>query len=120
LRIKLDENIGRRYAEPLRSAGHDVASVAQQGLLSAADRELIQVCRDEARCLVTLDAEFGNPLLFDPSMHAGIALIRLPRRWVPEALVACIKTLAAALGDSPIHGRLWVVQPDRVREYQQE
>ena len=120
MKVRLDENIGRRYGEPLRSGGHDVATVAQQGMASAHDLAIIEACREERRCLVTLDSEFGNPLLFDPSTYAGIALIRLPRRWAPEALMACMKTLAPTLDDSPIDGRLWVVQPGRVREYQQE
>lgn len=120
MRIKLDENIGLKFAEPLRASGHDVASVAQQGMASASDRALIDTCRKEGRCLVTLDVEFGNPLLFDPSKYAGIALVRLPRVWAPTALVACMTTLAPALGERPVQGRLWIVQPGRIREYQQE
>ncbi len=120
MKVKLDENIGKRYGEPLRVAGHDVSTVAQQELEGADDQRLIRICRDDRRCLVTLDSEFGNPLLYDPSRYAGIALLRLPGRWAPGALVACVKTLAAALDHAPIDGRLWIVQPDRVREYQQE
>jgi predicted nuclease of predicted toxin-antitoxin system len=120
LKIKLDENIGRRYGAPLLSAGHDVGSVSQQRMSGASDRSLVDTCRKEGRCLVTLDHEFGNPLIFDPSTHAGIVLIRLPRRATPHALLTCMRTLAAALEDSPIQGRLWIVQPGRVREYQQE
>ncbi|MFI5404064.1 MAG: DUF5615 family PIN-like protein [Planctomycetota bacterium] len=120
MRIKLDENIGLRLGEPLRAAGHDVASVAQQGMTNATDRTLIEACRKERRCLVTLDLEFGNPFLFDPSKYAGIAVLRLPRSGTPGALLACMKTLARALEEQPISGLLWVVQPGRVREYQQE
>ncbi len=32
MKLKLDENIGRQGAELLRQAGHDVASVVEQGL----------------------------------------------------------------------------------------
>lgn len=120
MKIKLDENIGLRLGEPLRAAGHDVVSVAQQGMASASDRTLIEACRKERRCLVTLDLEFGNPLLFDPSKYAGIALLRLPRAGTPGTLLACMKTLALALKERPIGGRLWVVQPGRFREYEQE
>lgn len=120
MRIKLDENVGRRYGQPLRDAGHDVSSAPEQGMAGAEDNELIQICRDERRCLVTLDVEFGSPLVYDPSQYLGIALVRLPRRWTPNALTACMVTLVAALRDSPVEGRLRIVQPDRVREYQQE
>jgi predicted nuclease of predicted toxin-antitoxin system len=67
VRITLDENLGRTAAALLRDAGHDAATVLDQGLASAADRALIAACHTEARCLVTLDVEFSNPFLFPPA-----------------------------------------------------
>jgi len=40
---------------------------------------LIAVAQREKRCLVTFDLEFGNPLLFDPTEHSGIVVIRLSK-----------------------------------------
>lgn len=67
MKIKLDENLGARGAEWLRAAGHDVATLYEQGMTSSSDGELIQHCRFEQRCLVTLDMDFSNPLLFLPT-----------------------------------------------------
>lgn len=58
MRLKLDENLGKKAAEALQKAGHDVASVASQKLFGAEDKVLIEICRREARCLVTLSMGF--------------------------------------------------------------
>ncbi len=70
MKLKIDENIGTSGVALLREAGHDVASAAEQGLSGAADETVIATCWSERRCLVTLDLEFGNPLLFKPSDYA--------------------------------------------------
>ena len=80
MKLKLDENLGHRAAEVLRAQGHDVSTVSEEGLASAPDETVIEASRGEARCLVTLDLGFGNPLLFDPGSFRGIAVIRLSPR----------------------------------------
>ena len=49
MRVKLDENRGTRGVQIFRKHGHDVASVAGQGLQSSSDRDLIRVCGQEDR-----------------------------------------------------------------------
>ena len=80
MKLKLDENLGQSAAEVLRQAGHHVTTVLGQGLCATPDVALIDVCRAEGRCLVTVDLDFGNPLVFDPKRYSGIAVLRLPRR----------------------------------------
>jgi predicted nuclease of predicted toxin-antitoxin system len=78
VRLKLDENLGLRTARTFAEAGHDVATVAGQGLAGFADVDVLAVCVAEQRALVTLDLDFANPFRFDPSPTAGIAVLRSP------------------------------------------
>lgn len=97
MRLKLDENLGRRCAFELEAAGHDVATVFGQGLVSIPDKQLVDVCRDEGRALVTLELDFNNPLVFNPSEYPGIAVLRIPRKPVHADLLGAIGTLVRAL-----------------------
>ena len=120
MKIKLDENLGSRGADILRAAGYEVTTAVEEGLSSASDDELIEICRSERKCLVTLDLDFGNPMRFDPSRYYGIAVLRLPLKFTTDDLLDAVGTLAIALADTIIEGKLWIVQRGRIREYHQE
>jgi hypothetical protein len=120
MKLKLDENLGQRGASLFLQAAHDVATVAGQQLTSVPDRQLIAACAAEGRCLVTLDLDFSNPLLFHPWDYAGIAVLRLPPRPRDTDLWLACRTLVGALSQADITGKLWIVERGRIREYRPE
>lgn len=120
MRVKLDENLSKEAMELFRQAGHDTESVFSQGMAGSPDRKIISVCQSEKRCLVTLDLDFANPFLFPPTRYSGIAVFRLPHRPSYNDLLILCRTLLVALGEKDIDGKLWVIQKNRIREYQPE
>jgi predicted nuclease of predicted toxin-antitoxin system len=120
VKLKLDENLGRRGREILAAAGHDVSTVVEQNLTGSEDTDLIGHCGAEGRCLVTLDLDFSNPLVFLPSRYAGIAVLRLPQKPSHADLLSLVQTLVEALKHEEINGRLWIVERGRIRIYQEK
>ena len=78
MRIKLDENLDPRAKEILINGGHEVASVEDQGLKGRADADIARVVREERRCLIILDLDFSNVLVFPPEQYSGIIVLRHP------------------------------------------
>jgi predicted nuclease of predicted toxin-antitoxin system len=58
MKLKLDENLDVRLVAILRQAGHEVATVRDQGLAGVDGQALFTRCSSEARLLVTLDLDF--------------------------------------------------------------
>lgn len=117
MKLKLDENLGKRGSLLLEAEGHDVATVVSERLAGAPDRLLLETCHEEGRVLVTLDREFADPVRFDPRRYSGIVLLRLPRRPAPVDIEDAIQTLALALLNRSPAGELWIVERGIVREY---
>ncbi len=120
MRLKLDENLGNEPLALFVNAGHDAASVKAQQLTGISDRRLIEVCKEEKRCLVTPDMGFGNPLVFSPKDYFGIAVLRLSTHLSRTDILDACRTLVRALQRTDISGKLWIVQRGRIREHVRE
>jgi predicted nuclease of predicted toxin-antitoxin system len=117
VKFKLDENLSPSMAQPIAEAGHDVTSVSGQGLSGCTDQSLYELCPAERRILVTLDLDFANPLRFPPEVGAGIIVLR-PTRPLLSLLASMLTKLPTALEADGVEGRLWIVEPTRIRVHE--
>jgi predicted nuclease of predicted toxin-antitoxin system len=115
VKIKVDENIGADGVKFLRSNGHDVATIREQGLGGSTDDRVFQVCVDERRTLVTLDRDFGHVTRFPPRRSAGIVVLELGGSGTMKLLVDRLRDFLAVATTRPVGGELWIVEPGRVR-----
>lgn len=77
MKFKIDENLPQEFAQLLGRAGHDAESVLDEGLVGDPDSRIIEVCRNEDRCLITLDLDFSDMRTYPPVNLKGLVVLRL-------------------------------------------
>lgn len=101
-------------APVLSSLGHDVATAAEEGLLSRPDTEVAAAAKNEGRLLLTLDLEFGDLRKYPPGAHPGVILFR-PRSYGPLTVNRFVEEFIRTSDLGLLSGCVAVVDPDRVR-----
>jgi len=114
MRFKLDECIDSRLSAILKRAGYETATTQQQGLHGIEDEKLYRLCKVEGYILVTIDIHFSNVLRFDPEGTPGIVVLRGPNDLFATTR-KLIETFVEAVSSENPEGKLWIVEPERVR-----
>ena len=82
MKVKLDENMPTAMSDLFLRAGHDTATVTEEGLRGADDKQILKKATAEGRIVITFDAGFGNIRKYPIGEHAGIVVFRLrDQRW---------------------------------------
>lgn len=106
MRLLLDANLSPEVARLLHEAGNDTVHVADIGLLSAPDPEILQAAAEQDRVLLTADADFGALLALGSLSAPSVVLLRSADHLRPaeqaELLVANLPAIAESLGEGAI------------------
>ena len=114
MRIKFDENTDPRWRVPLEKSGHVVTTVVEEKLQGEADSTIAAVCRSLGLCLLTLDIDFAQTTAYPPDKYHGIIVLRHPEPTL-KRMFTLIQQVAAFLERESPDGRLWIVEPGRIR-----
>jgi predicted nuclease of predicted toxin-antitoxin system len=114
VRVKLDENMPADAADSLTVRGHDVETVAWEGLTGRSDREVVSVCTSERRLLMTLDRGMGDIRAYSPGSHAGIVVFR-PESQDAVSVVATMEALLQHHSLEELAGCIVIVRRHLVR-----
>ena len=120
MRFKLDENLGSRIQQLFRNEGYDAQTVRDQGMHGCSDQRLYEVCCSERHCLITLDLDFGDVTRFSPIEANGLVVIRVPRNPNIALLEQLVRQLLQASARMSLEGKLWIVEPGRIRIHQSD
>ncbi|MGH8895711.1 MAG: DUF5615 family PIN-like protein [Egibacteraceae bacterium] len=83
LRLLIDANLSPRVAARLRAAGHDVAHVADCGLVAASDDRILAAAAEDDRTIVSADADFGVLLALGGHERPSVVLLRSADQLAP-------------------------------------
>lgn len=114
MKVKVDENLPHEVADLFRQAGHDAATVDEEGLGGKSDAVVASFVKREERLLVTLDLDFSDIRAYPPEQYSGLVVLRLNSQDKLHVL-RVIERLIPVLSSEDPKGHLWIVEEDRVR-----
>jgi predicted nuclease of predicted toxin-antitoxin system len=114
MKFKVDENLPVDVAVKLMEAGHDAATVTEEGIGGATDPLLYEACQREGRILVTLDLDFANVQAYPPSESMGLIVLRVGQQDRSHVLRIVASVLPELERESP-EKSLWIVEEGRIR-----
>lgn len=114
MRYLVDANLSPVVAERLRDAGHDAVHVADLGLLTASDEEILDRAATDDRVIISADADFGTLLALKGLSKPSFILFRSADHLSPDQQVLLIGNLKR-VEDELARGAIVTLRRGRVR-----
>ena len=114
MRLLLDQGLPRTAADLLRQAGIDTLHVGEIGYAAADDAEILRRGLDEARVVVTLDADFHALLARSNASRPSVIRIRIEGLRA-EVLARLLQDVLSRCEGDLEQGAVVTVQPAAIR-----
>jgi predicted nuclease of predicted toxin-antitoxin system len=115
MKLLVDQNLARRVAVALRDAGHDAVHVAERGLASAEDAEIVALAAAEERVIVSEDTDFGALLAHSGIQTPSFVLLRGSEPMAPDDQAALLIANLPAVESDLVEGAVVVFARGRIR-----
>ena len=77
MKLLLNMNLPRQLGELLSGLGHDCRHVADLGMSSSEDEEIIRYARSAGQIILTHDLDYGDLLAFSGEQRPSVIIFRL-------------------------------------------
>jgi len=115
VKLLLDANLSPEVARLLNQAGHDAIHVADIGLLSAPDPEILQAAAKEEQVLLTADSDFGALLALGSLAAPSVVLLRSADHMRSTEQAELIAANLPSISDDLETGAIASLTRDRLR-----
>ncbi len=116
MRFLADMGVSRSSVQWLRAGGHDTAHVADLGMKSASDAEILALALREQRVVLTFDLDFGHILAASREPAPSVIIFRVANAR-PERVNAHLESVLGDLATTQLlgEGAIVVVEDERRR-----
>lgn len=97
-----DENIDQEVVNFLRTQGHDVLDIKEQGLFAMSDRSILEMAGKQNRVVISQDSDFGTLIFRDKMDVRGVVYLR-PGHESPEVHLQTLEAILSANLDLTSH-----------------
>lgn len=115
MKLLLDANLSPEVARLLKEAGHDAIHVADIGLLTAADPEILQAAAKKERILLTADSDFGALLALGSLASPSVLLLRSADHLRPRGQAELLAANLSLISEDLEKGAIASLTRDRLR-----
>lgn len=114
MKLFANENLYEPLIDFLKSLGHDVSSIREEGLSGISDDTVYKMACKERRVIITMDKDFARMFRFPPEGCGGIIVVKIYKRTVEETL-QIFKNHFPLLKPDDIKDKLVIITPEGIR-----